>query len=252
MPEQLPTAPPAFFIDIETVPAYENILDAPEWMMEQFKRRFKSMYDKHKDNSNLSVDYMEIWNDVWKGNAALHAEFCQIVSISIGKLFYKEAVMCLKIKNVMHYDEKELLKQFCVFIKDVDALCAHNGKEFDFPILFRRMIIKKVKVPNIMLVIGKKPYELPFEDTMDFYSHTQWKNKVSLSLLCESFGIASPKGEITGADVATVWYNKEELPFEKERIISTYNNGDIVALALVYIQLKQLDIVINPEQIIYA
>lgn len=114
------------------------------------------------------------------------------------------------------------------------------------------MIIKKVKVPNIMLVIGKKPYELPFEDTMDFYSHTQWKNKVSLSLLCESFGIASPKGEITGADVATVWYNKEELPFEKERIISTYNNGDIVALALVYIQLKQLDIVINPEQIIYA
>ncbi|MFM7194795.1 MAG: hypothetical protein ACKOYP_08470 [Bacteroidota bacterium] len=39
-------------------------------------------------------------------------------------------------------------------------LCAHNGKEFDFPYLCRRMIINGIPLPPSLDLSGRKPWEV--------------------------------------------------------------------------------------------
>ena len=47
------------------------------------------------------------------------------------------------------------------------VLCAHNGKEFDYPYIARRMIINGLNIPAILDNSGKKPWEVKLLDTMD-------------------------------------------------------------------------------------
>jgi uncharacterized protein YprB with RNaseH-like and TPR domain len=238
------TIPPAYFIDIETVPQYKDWLDVPNWQKECFVKKFKSEIDK------LEIAISE----QWEKKAALYAEFCKIVSISIGKLTVDTAnAVTLRIKNIVGRDEQVLLKEFLIMIQKAEVLCAHNGKEFDFPVLFRRLLINNIRVPNILNCIGKKQWEYPLEDTLEFWSGSQWKYKSSLDVIAQSLGFESPKADMTGADVAGLFYFKGELPWEEEdalKKIGTYNNVDVVTLARVYCKLKQLDITI--DQVVYA
>jgi uncharacterized protein YprB with RNaseH-like and TPR domain len=150
--------------------------------------------------------------------------------------------------------EHDLLLNFCSRgIQAAKILCAHNGKEFDYPFLFRRLLANKIKVPDILNGIGKKPYEMNhLEDTVEMWSATQWKHKASLATLAEIFGIPSPKEKMDGSDVAPLYYSKQDLPWESVDQIAEYCNGDVVTLVKVYCAIKQLDVVITPENIIYA
>ena len=42
------------------------------------------------------------------------------------------------------------------FNSKTHLLCAHNGKEFDFPYLARRMVIQGIPLPEILNLFGKK------------------------------------------------------------------------------------------------
>ena len=113
-------------------------------------------------------------------------------------------------------------------------LCAHNGIEFDFPYLARRMLILGVSLPKILSMHGKKPWQIPHLDTMQLWRFCDFKQYTSLKLLANVLGIPSPKDDIDGSQVAEVYYREKDL----KRII-TYCEKDVITVAQVLLKMRQ-------------
>ena len=112
-------------------------------------------------------------------------------------------------------------------------LCAHNGKEFDFPYLARRMMIHQIELPKILKMHGKKPWEIPHLDTMDLWKFGDYKHYTSLDLLAHIFGLPSPKDDMDGSEVSKVYYQEKNL----ERIKS-YCETDVITLINVFRKMR--------------
>jgi uncharacterized protein YprB with RNaseH-like and TPR domain len=110
-------------------------------------------------------------------------------------------------------------------------LCAHNGKEFDFPYIARRMIIHKIPLPEKLKLFGKKPWEIAHIDTMEMWKFGDYKHYTSLKLLTKVLGVPSPKDEIDGSEVARVYYEEKDI-----KKITSYCEGDVIAIAQVYLR----------------
>jgi DNA polymerase elongation subunit (family B) len=107
----------------------------------------------------------------------------------------------------------------------MQILCGHNAKEFDFPYICRRLLIHGITLPAILDIAGKKPWEINHLDTMELWKFGDYKAYTSLALLCHVFQIPTPKDDISGEDVARVYYEEKNL----ERI-KIYCEKDVVAL----------------------
>ncbi len=90
-------------------------------------------------------------------------------------------------------------------------LCAHNGKEFDYPYLCRRMIINDECIPALLSISGKKPWEVNLLDTMDLWKFGDYKNYISLHLLSHVLNIPTSKDDIDGSMVGHVYWNEKIL-----------------------------------------
>jgi uncharacterized protein YprB with RNaseH-like and TPR domain len=135
-----------------------------------------------------------------------------------------------------HGDEKQILDEFKLLLENhfgrpQQLLCAHNGKEFDFPYIARRMIIHGMKLPDKLNLFGKKPWEVAHLDTMDLWKFGDYKHFTSLKLLTAILGIPSPKDDIDGSQVGAVYYKEQDI----ERII-TYCEKDTIAVAQVLLR----------------
>ena len=106
-------------------------------------------------------------------------------------------------------------------------------KEFDFPYIARRMLINGVKLPAILDVAGKKPWEVKFLDTMDMWKFGDFKHYTSLNLLTTIFNIPSPKDDIDGSQVASVFYEEKDI----DRI-ARYCEKDVLATAQLFLRFK--------------
>jgi len=212
------------FIDIETVPMASQYDDLDE--------NFKSLWDKK--SVYLSKNDEDDPSTLFE-RAGIYAEFGKIVCISAGRIQNDE----IKTKSYYSDNEKNYYKEFAddlsIFTRNIPNLylCAHNGKEFDFPFIIRRMIINQIPIPYILNTRNKNRYELPFIDTMEMWKFGDYKHFTSLALLCELFGIPTPKDDIDGSEVARVYYEENDL----ERI-KQYCEKDVTALIEVY---KRLD-----------
>jgi DNA polymerase elongation subunit (family B) len=147
-------------------------------------------------------------------------------------------------------DEKQLLTEFAdllrvYFSTDKSFLCAHNGKEFDFPYLSRRMLIHGIKLPVLLDNAGKKPWEIKHLDTMDMWKFGDYKSYTSLELLASLFGIPTPKDDIDGSMVADVYYREKDLG----RIVQ-YCLKDVVTLAQLFLKMMNVP-AISDENIIF-
>jgi len=172
-----------------------------------------------------------------------------VVVISIG-LFYtdKEGNLNLRIKALYNEDEKVLLEEFIQTINNkLDEqkikLCAHNGKEFDFPYMARRMVVNRIDIPGFLQLSGKKPWEVGHIDTMELWKFGDRKSFTSLDLLTAILDIPSPKDDMDGSMVSTVYYQEKDL--EK---IAKYCNKDVEATAQLFLRLKGIEI-LPPERI---
>lgn len=250
-----------WFLDIETVPAEKT-----EAGLNIFAKRFKreiAEYQQHNHFGSMDETFKLIDRATsvhWDNVGALHSEFGKIVCISLGKMAKDK----LYIKTFCGRHEDKLLTDFAEAITQANnpahTLCAHNGREFDFPYIYRRMIINNVPVPEVLNVAGKKPWEIPHLDTLEMWSHMQYKHRCSLELLCHVLGVESPKSDMDGSMVGEVYYSmfevaKDELPFAKEEAvlkrIGNYCSADILAMVNCYCRMKQLSLV-KPENVIYV
>jgi 3'-5' exonuclease len=225
------------FIDIETIPQYPDFKDVPEQMKNFWEK--KSSYFRESDQSA---------SDVYQ-RAGIYSEFGRIICISAGIVITKNGEKFIRIKSFYGDDEKLLLTEFAEMLKKYHSsnkdlqLCAHNGKEFDFPYIGRRMIINDVKIPQILDVAGKKPWEVQFLDTMELWKFGDYKNYTSLNLLTHIFNIPTPKDDIDGSMVAEVYWQEKNL----ERIVK-YCEKDVLAIAQVFSKYKG-ESLIKPENI---
>ena len=105
-------------------------------------------------------------------------------------------------------------------------MCGHNAKEFDFPYIARRMIINQISLPEKLNLFGKKPWEIAHLDTMELWKFGDYKHFTSLKLLTSILGIPSPKDDIDGSKVSTIFYKENDI----DRIV-TYCEKDTVAVA---------------------
>lgn len=215
------------FLDIETVPQYSDFDKIPE--------SFKSFWDKKSSYFRGEHQKPE---DVYQ-RAGIYSEFGKIICISVGIAVVKNESKSFRLKSFFGDDEKLLLQEFGEMLNKYHSsnselqLCAHNGKEFDFPYIARRMLINGLKLPKLLNIAGKKPWEVMFLDTMELWKFGDYKNYTSLNLLTHIFNIPTPKDDIDGSMVAQVYWIEKDLP----RIVK-YCEKDVVAIAQLLLRFK--------------
>jgi uncharacterized protein YprB with RNaseH-like and TPR domain len=225
------------FLDIETVPEEENWNLLSKNSQELFEQ--KTQYQR-KDEFTAEEFY---------NRAGIWAEFGKIICISVGYFVEVEKKRQLRLRSFFGDDEHKLLTEFKVlldthFAKKSNLLCAHNGKEFDFPFLSRRMIIHQIELPKKLNLFGKKPWEVPHLDTLEMWKFGDYKHYTSLKLLTSILGIPSPKGDIDGSEVAGVYYKENNI----QRIVS-YCEKDTIAVAQLLLRFNN-EKLLNTEEIV--
>lgn len=216
------------FLDIETVPessSYELLNPAMQNLWDKKSRQFRTPD--------------QIAQDVYE-RAGIYSEFGKIICISVGLIREKNPFI-FRLKSFFGKDEKLLLSEFSGMLSKFSRnhkeslLCAHNGKEFDFPYIARRMIINGLIIPEILDNAGKKPWEIKLLDTMDLWKFGDYKNYTSLDLLTNVLGIPTPKDDIDGSMVAGIYYNEDNL----QRIVQ-YCEKDVLAIGRVLLRFMNL------------
>ena len=225
------------FLDIETVPETKYYSDLSEDKQKLWDS--KSKYQRKEDYS--PEDFYD--------RAGIWAEFGKIICISVGYFTEVNSVRRFRVTS-FYGDEHGLLLEFKALIethfsKPKDLLCAHNGKEFDFPYIARRMVIHKVSLPLKLNLFGKKPWEVPHLDTLELWKFGDFKHYTSLKLLTSVLGIPSPKDDIDGSEIFRVYYEEKNV----ERIV-TYCQKDTIAVAQVILRLRG-ETVLKADEIDY-
>lgn len=218
------------FLDIETVPEYETYQILPEELKLLWGQKASFL---SKDGSTPEDIY---------DRAGIYAEFGKIVCISTG-ILTRENNWRFRMKSFSGEDEKQLLSDFIELLnshynKPKHLLCAHNGKEFDFPFIARRILINGLKLPAALAIAGKKPWEIPHLDTLELWKFGDYKHYSSLNLLAAIFGIPTPKDDINGKDVCKVFYEQKNL----ERIVA-YCQKDVLTVAQLILKYRGENII---------
>ena len=223
------------FLDIETVPQYSAYTELPEVWKNLWDHKASYLIRNKEDETSESI----------YNRAGIYAEFGKIICISCGVITGGNDDKKLIIKSFYGNDEKLVLYQFCEMLNkwSIDAskfLCAHNGKEFDFPYLCRRLIINAMPIPFLLQVSGKKPWEVNHLDTLELWKFGDYKSYTSLNLLAQSLDIPTSKDDIDGSMVWEVYWKESNI----ERIV-TYCQKDVATMTQVFLR-------INGESLIKA
>ena len=216
------------FLDIETVSMHAAFDELSEEWKALWKKKAEILLRNKEDETPESI----------YGRAAIYAEFGKIVCISCGVIQGSGAEKKLVLKSFCCDDEKKLLQDFTGMVGKWSVgpakfLCAHNGREFDFPYLCRRMTIHNVAIPPLLHLSGKKPWEVNHLDTMELWKFGDFKSYTSLNLLAHSLGVPTPKDDIDGSMVGEVYWKDKDL----SRIV-TYCQKDVITVAQVYLRMQ--------------
>ena len=222
------------FLDIETVPQHEHYTDLDAEMQKLYAD--KTQYQRRD----------EFTAEEFYDRAGIWAEFGKIVCISVGYFKRNDDTRNFRTTSFSG-EEKELLLQFKKLIathynKPQHVLCAHNGKEFDFPFIARRMLVNRIKLPFKLDLFGKKPWEVPHLDTLELWKFGDYKHYTSLKLLTKILDIPSPKTDIDGSQVREVYYIQKDL----KRIVA-YCERDVVAVAQIILRLRNESLLDDTE-----
>jgi hypothetical protein len=214
------------FLDIETVSQQESYNDLEEHWRDLWDIKAGFILRNKEGETPESV----------YDRAAIYAEFGKIICISCGCLQGTGENRKLVIKSFSGDDEHKLLTDFADMLQkwsgDADKfLCAHNGKEFDYPYICRRMIINSIAIPEALKIAGRKPWEVRHLDTMELWKFGDFKSYTSLNLLAAALGVASSKDDIDGSQVYGVYYKEKNL----ERIVE-YCQKDVITLTQVMLR----------------
>lgn len=211
------------FLDIETASLTGKYEELPQRIQEEWLK---------KERLIQTEEVIHEPGALYFDRAGIHAEFGQVVCVGVGYFQWKkkDKKLAFRSKGFTNEDERELLLEFRALLeKKKWILCAHNGKEFDFPYLCRRMLINGVALPEPLQIAGKKPWEVRHLDTMELWKFGDYKHYTRLELLASVFGIPSSKDDLDGSQVNTTFHLEKDV--EK---IKKYCLRDVEVTARVY------------------
>lgn len=217
------------FLDIETVACSPSYATLEERLKTQWAR--KANFFRQRDESLTD-------EDLFRERAGIYAEFGKVVVIAIGKFSINESgERILKTRSFAHHEEAILLNEFRGVLEKMDQsqvrFCAHNGKEFDYPYLSRRMLVQGIPLPESLNLSGRKPWDINHLDTLEMWKFGDYKHYTSLDLLATLFNIPTSKGDMDGSKVNEVYYQQQDL-----KKIAEYCVGDVVVVAQLFLRLK--------------
>lgn len=220
------------FLDVETVPVVYKYSDLNEDTRKLWDAKFR-------------YQQLETPEGLYR-KAGIYAEFAKVVCVSVG-FFHNET---FRVKSFAGDDENQVLRDFSALLNEHfksrhNLLCAHNGKEFDFPFLCRRMLVNGLRLPKLLNITGKKPWEVNHLDTMELWKFGDYKNFTSLNLLANIFNIPTPKDDIEGGDVARVYWEERDI-----QRIATYCQKDVITVAQLLLRFKG-EPLIEDKNIVY-
>jgi hypothetical protein len=231
------------FIDIETVGCCPDLTSCQalnpnlanqydnyyNWFLKRFPEddvttTNKKEADKKKEN-------------IFEKRASLVPEFAKIVCVSVAFVTDKGET---KTQTFSGDDEMELLMDVQKLLDRCGKLdfhlCGHNLKNFDIPMLAKRMIINGLMPPSILPSYDTKPWEIKAIDTKEIWQYGAYSSIGSLDLLCSCMDIPTSKdGEISGDKVHNAYWVDRKL---KE--ISEYCERDVQVLIDIIKKLKEL------------
>jgi DNA polymerase elongation subunit (family B) len=227
------------FLDIETVSQQADFSQLEDHTKALWEKKAQRIIEEGKTASDMYP------------KAGIFAEFGKIVCISVGYIKSQGQIRTLRIKSFFGDDEKKLLIDFNALIsKHFNTadhyLCAHNGKEFDFPYIARRTLIHGLAIPACLDTRGLKPWEVKHFDTLELWRFGDYKNYTSLETLTHIFNIPSPKDDITGAQVGEVYWKDKD-----SKRIATYCQKDVIAIVQLFLRFKN-ERIIEETDIVFA
>ena len=222
-------------IDIETAPVVPELESLPEAMQDAWE----SKAAKHRPEDVTPHDH-------FFDRAGIFAEFGKIVCISVG-YFLKDNKnadkLNLRIKSFSGREEKPILEGFFELLNHPHfntpeiGLAGHNIKEFDVPYICRRALLNGLILPKILDISGRKPWETNFVDTLNLWKFGDYKNYTSLALLSALFDLPTPKDDIDGSEVGSVFWHKDDV----DRI-TRYCQKDVIAVAQLLLRFKGMPV----------
>lgn len=226
-------------LDVETVSGGKTVADLSPRMQDLWKKRCDYLRRKHADNAELSDE------EIYEQKAGLQAEWGKIVCISVSYVrFNQDGQPVIKTKSYAGDDEKELLRQFFNFAKQLptqipDAkFVGHSIKRFDIPYIFKRGFINGLDIPRMLITYDKKPWEIPVIDTGEIWANGAWQEGfASLDVLTAVLDIPSPKSDIDGSEVTRVYWQEGNL----DRI-TQYCERDVAATMQLMLRFSGIDI----------
>lgn len=221
------------FLDIETVPLYSTYTQVSAFEQELWEEKTRYLRG-------------EVQADEFYHRAGIWAEFGKIICISVGYFARYKDERIFRVRSFTG-EEINILQDFLALVnkffnKPQHFLAAHNGKEFDFPFIARRLLIHGLPIPTILNVYGKKPWQFQFIDTLEMWKFGDYKHYTSLKLLSHVLGIPTPKAEINGENVREVFYIDNDIGR-----IAAYCQGDTIAVAQIVLRLRGEQILQNSE-----
>ncbi|WP_234736031.1 ribonuclease H-like domain-containing protein [Tellurirhabdus bombi] len=215
------------FMDLKTVAstAKFNQLDA------RLQRQWGQKISLFRKEENWSV---QEWYD---NRASYYAEYGRILGIAFGGLYWDDnEVPHLKVKTLFEEDERKLLQQFVQVIErypaDELSLCAHNGREFDYPFFCRRLMIQGLPLPKTLQLTGRKPWENPHLDTLELWRFGDSRHYVPLEVLAAVLNLPTEQLELTGDQVSRIYYEEGDVAK-----IRKYALESVVTLVQTYLRL---------------
>jgi 3'-5' exonuclease len=222
------------FIDIETVGIESDYptLEKKNPKLAELFSNYESWFKKRfPEDIDVSLDQL------FQTRTALVPEFARIVTVCLGIVDQSG-----KFKTTIFSDENERsllidLRKTLFRCGELGYfLCGHNVKNFDIPMMAKRMIINNILPPKIFPTYDTKPWEIKAIDTRDVWQYGQYASISTLDLMCGVMGVESSKSdEMDGSRVHEVFYKEKNI--DK---INTYCEKDVKVLYEVVKKLQNL------------
>ena len=225
------------FMDIETVggcPNYDVCSNLNPNVANQFDKYFDWFLKRFPEDSNIETDQKNV---IFMTRTGLVPEFAKIICVSFAFVLDNGEV---RKQTFANDDEHKLLldvQKLLIKCGKLDFwLCGHNLKNFDIPMLAKRMIINGLMPPPILPSYDTKPWEIKAIDTKEIWQYGAYTSIGSLDLLCSTLEIPTPKdGEVIGENVHNEYWFKQNL-----KGISEYCEKDVEVLIDIIKKLKDL------------
>lgn len=140
-------------------------------------------------NSGGGIDETpEYAQKIYEENAIYHPEFCKIIAITYGKIYYEEGKKKRYLKKIINNDEYLLIDTFMDVLRQISSdavnsspqyfltLCGHNITNYDIPMLLKRYLLYRDKFENdkkLPLLLKKclsaKPWDSGIVDTVNVW-----------------------------------------------------------------------------------